>query len=122
MVAGDDIDVDIVREGAAGIQDLLLVIKKADLEDALPEAMALLELAAATPLTSVHCERVFSRMKRIVLPSRSRMKQNRKEQLVLLQVEHNILRWLAGQPSFKDNVVARFKAYNRLRFERFSRK
>ncbi len=120
--AGNDIDVDVVREGAASIQDLLLVIKKAELEDALPEVMTLLELAATTPLTSVHCERVFSRMKRVVSASRSRMKQNRKEQLVLLQVEHNILRWLAGQPSFKDNVVARFKEYNRRRFERFSRK
>ena len=111
-----------MRAGAASIQDLLLVIEKAELEEALPEAMALLELAATIPLTSVHCERVFSRMKRVVSASRSRMKQNRKEQLVLLQVEHNILGWLAGQPSFKDNVVARFKEYNRRRFERFSRK
>lgn len=120
--AGDDIDLDVVREGAASLQDLLLVIKKAELEEALPETMALLELAATMPLTSVHCERVFSRMKRVVTASRSRMKQNRKEQLVFLQVEHKILRWLAGQPSFKDNVVARFKAYNRRRFERFSKK
>ena len=60
---GNEIDVDYVREGTASIQDLLLVIKKAELEEALPEAMALLELAATMPLTSVHCERVFSRMK-----------------------------------------------------------
>ena len=87
--------------------------------------MKLLELAVATPLTSVHCERVFSRMKRVVStvsPSRSRMLQKRKEMLVFLQVEHKTLRWLAGRQYFKDNVVARFKSYNQRRFERFSRK
>ena len=71
--------------------------------------MILLELAVTTPLTSVHCEPVFSRMKRVVSPARSRMVQMRKKNLVLLQVEHRLLRWLIGQPSFKDNVVRRFK-------------
>eukprot|EP00794_Sanderia_malayensis_P010414 gene10414-11502_t len=99
--ARNDIDVDVVTKGAAGIHDLLLVIKKAELEKLLPEVMALLELAATMPLTSVHCKRVFSPLKRVVSASRSRMKQNRKKQLVLLQVEHAILRWLAGQPFSK---------------------
>ena len=119
---GNDIDVDYVREGAASIQDLPLVIRKAELEEVLPEAMALLELAPKKPLTGVYGERVFSRLKRVFSASRSRMKQNRTEQLVLLQVEENTLGWVTGQPSFKDKVVVRFKEFNRRRFERFSRK
>ena len=117
-----EVDVDAVKEGKPNIQDLLSVIKRAELEDALPQAMQLLELAVVTPLTSVHCERVFSRMKRVVSPSRSRMLQKRKEMLVFLQVEHKTLRWLSGQNHFKENVIARFKSYNQRRFERFSRK
>ena len=104
------------------LQDLLEVIKKAELAGTLPEASTLIELAVTTPLTSVHCERVFSRMKRILLPARSTMTQKRKEMLVLLQVEHKTLRWLEKQQSFKDNVVNRFKSYNRCRLERFARK
>ena len=103
-----EVDVDAVKEGKPNIQDLLSVIKRAELEDALPQAMQLLELAVVTPLTSVHCERVFSRMKRVVSPSRSRMLQKRKEMLVFLQVEHKTLRWLSGQNHFKENVIARF--------------
>ena len=117
-----DVELDAVREGTATVQDLLSVIKSADLAEALPQAMILLELAVTTPLTSVHCERVFSRMKRVVSPARSRMVQMRKENLVLLQVEHRLLRWLIKQSFFKDNVVKRFKAYNLRRFERFSKK
>lgn len=111
-----------VKEGKASIQDLLSVIKNAGLEEALLWAVPLLELAVVTPLTSVHCERVFSRMKRVVSPARSNMSQTRKENLVLLQVEHNLLRWLSRKPMFKENVVARFKGLNPRRFERFSRK
>ncbi|XP_065068262.1 uncharacterized protein LOC135693660 [Rhopilema esculentum] len=74
------IDFDSVKEGYAGLQDLLSVIKDAELEEALPQVMTLLKLAAVTPLTSVHCERVFSRIKRVISDSRSRMKQSRKEQ------------------------------------------
>ena len=33
--------------------------------------MILLELAVTTPLTSIHCERVFSRMKQVVSPAPS---------------------------------------------------
>ena len=58
-----DIEIDSVIEGSPTIQDLLTVVKKAKLEDALPQAMTLLELAATTPLTSFHCRKVFSRMK-----------------------------------------------------------
>ena len=117
-----EIDIDSVIEGSPSIQDLLTVIKTAKLKDALPQAMTLLELAATTPLTSVHCERVFSRMKRVVAPARSSMHQRRKEMLVILQVEHKLLRWLARQPFFKDSVVSRFKAYDQRRFDRFSKK
>ena len=116
------IDFDSVKEGYAGLQDLLSVIKDAELEEALPQVMTLLKLGAVTPLTSVHCERVFSRMKRVISDSRSRMKQSRKEQLLLLQVEHKILRHLNAMPNFKENVIARFKSYNARRFERFSKK
>ena len=84
--------------------------------------MVLLEIAAVNPLTSVHCERVFSRMKPVISSSRSRMLQTRKEHLVLLQVENCLLRWLAKQPSFYENVVTRFKGINQKGFERFSRK
>ena len=118
----EEIDIDSVIEGSPSIQDLLTVIKKAKLEDALPQAMTLLELAATTPLTSVHCERVFSRMKRVVAPARSSMQQRRTEILVILQVEHKLLRWLARLPFFKDSVVSRFKAYNQRRFDIFSKK
>ena len=70
-----------------------MVIQKADLQDALPHVVLLLELAAVViPLISVHCERVFSRMKRVVAPKRSRMIQCRKNHLVLLQVQYKILR------------------------------
>ena len=122
--AGDytGLDIECVNEGALCIQDLLTVIQDTGLADALPQAMLLLEIAAVTPLTSVHCERVFSRMKRVVSASRSRMQQARKEHLVMLQVEHGLLRWLSKQPTFYENIVTRFKGKNQRRLERFSRK
>ena len=110
-----------IKEGSSSIQDLLTVIKSAGLEDALPEAMVILEIAAVTPLTSVHCEQVFSRMKRVVSSPRARMLQARKEQLVFLQVEHSLLR-LCKQTDFYKNIVTRFKGLNQKRLERFSRK
>ena len=113
---------EILHGEALSIQDLLTVIHSTDLADALPHAMALLEVAAVTPLTSVHCERVFSRMKRVISASRSRMLQERKEHLVFLQVEHAILRSLTKEPTFYQNVVSRFKESNQRRLERFSRK
>eukprot|EP00794_Sanderia_malayensis_P008363 gene8363-9261_t len=116
-----NIEPEAVKQGKANVQDLLSVIKKAGLEDALPQALTLLELAVVTPLTSVHCERVFSRMKRVVSPARSRMVQLRKENVVLLQVENRLLRWLAEQSFFKDNVVTNV-VYNPRRLERFSKK
>ena len=117
-----DLEIDSVIKGSPTIQDLSTVVKKAKLKVALPKAMTLLELAAATQLTSVHCERVFSQMKRIVALARSGMHQRRKGMLVMLQVEQKLLRWLARQPFFKDNVISRFKAYNQRRFDRFSKK
>ena len=121
-VSEQTIFADAVQEGKPNVQDLLLVIRQAELEDALPQVVKLLELAVVTPLTSVHCERIFSKMKGIISPARSKMLQKRKEMLVFLQVEQKILKWLSGQKYFKDNVVARFKGYNQSRFERFSRK
>ncbi len=44
------------------------------------------------------------------------------EMLLMLQVEHKTLRWLAEQPDFKRNIVAGFKSYNQERMDRFSRK
>ena len=117
---GGNLEIEMVKEGMPTIQDLLFVIKSVDLSEALPQVMKLLELAVTTP--NVHCERVFSRMKRVVSAARSKMLQTRKENLVFLQVEHRLLRLLADKPSFKDNVVSRFKSLNRRRFERFSRK
>ena len=119
---GCNLEIEMVKEGMPTIQDLLLVIKSADLSEALPQVVKLLELAVTTPLTSVHCERVFSCMKRVVSAARSRMLQTRKENLLFLQVEHLLLRLIAEKPSFKDNVVNRFKSMNRRRHERFSRK
>ena len=113
---------DIAHGETLSMQDLLTVIHSTDLADALPQAMVLLEVAAVTPLTSVHCERVFSRMKRVISESRSRMLQERKEHLVFLQVEHGTLRSLAKQPTFYQNVVSRFRESNQRRLERFSRK
>ena len=78
-----------LKAESAGIQDLLMVIQEADLQDALPHVVLLLELAVVIPRTS---ERVFSRMKKVVAPERSRMLQSRKNHLVLLQVQHKILR------------------------------
>ena len=118
---GGNLEIEMVKEGMPIIQDLLLVIKSAHLSEALPQVVKLLEIAVTTPLTSVHCERVFSRMKRVVSAARSRMLQTRKENLVFLQVEHRLLRLLEDKPSFKDNVVNRFKSMNRRRHERFSR-
>ena len=54
----------------------------------------------------------FSGMKRVVSASRSRMLQARKEHLVMLQVEHGLLRWLSKQPNFYENIVKRFKENN----------
>ena len=85
------LDTEFVNEGALCIQDLLTVVQETGLADALPQAMLLLEIAAVTQLTSMHCERVFSRMKRVVSASRSQMLQARKEHLVMLQVEHGLL-------------------------------
>ena len=95
-----ELDTEFVIEGALCIQDLLTVVQETGLADALPQAMPRLEIAAVTPRTSVHCERVFSRMKRVVSASRSRMLQARKEHLVMLQVEHGLLRWLSKQQNF----------------------
>ena len=117
-----EVNVNAIIEGKPSIQDLLIVIRRAELEEALPQAMAVLELAAVIPLTSVHCDRVFSRMKKVVSWVRSTMLQKRKEMLVFLQVEHKTLRWLLEQQNFKDHIVTRFKSYNRRRFERFSTK
>eukprot|EP00794_Sanderia_malayensis_P002192 gene2192-2495_t len=107
-----NIEPEAVKQGKANVQDLLSVIKKDGLEDALPQALTLLKLAVVIPLTSVHCERVFRRMKRVVSRARSRMVQLRKENVVLLKVENRLLRWLAEQSFFKDNVVTRFQRYN----------
>ena len=117
-----NIDEECIKEGKPSIQDLLTVVQKTNLEEAIPQAITLLQLAAVTPLTSVHCERVFSRMKRIVSPARSTMLQSRKEMLVFLQVEHKTLRWLSKQPNFKVSVIARFKSYNQRRLQRFTQK
>ena len=92
---------DFVKEGKPSIQNLLTVVQKTNIQEALPQAITLLELAAVTPLRSVHCERVFSRMNKMVSPARSTMLQNRKEMLVFLQVEHGTLGWLSQQPNFK---------------------
>ena len=89
---GGNLEVDILKKGLPTMQDLLNFIKKADLDEALPHVMKLLELALTTPLTSVHCELVFSRMKRMVSTTRLSMLQTRKENLVFLQVEHCLLR------------------------------
>eukprot|EP00794_Sanderia_malayensis_P021001 gene21001-23052_t len=121
-LAEDDIEVEQVKEGNPSLQDLLALLRKAELEEALLEAVHLAPLAVTTPLTSVYCERVFSRMKRVISPARTTMLQQRKEMLVFLQVEHKILRHLASKQSFKESIVNRFKSYNRRRFERFSRR
>eukprot|EP00795_Rhopilema_esculentum_P014844 gene14844-biopygen4545 len=89
---GLDIEDEHVKEGKPTLQDLLDVFRRTGLQEALPQAVTLMELATVTPLTSVHCERVFSRLKRVVSPTRSTMLQERKEMLVLLQVEHKLLR------------------------------
>ena len=74
----------MVKEGMPTIQDLLYVIKSADLAEAFPQVVKLLELPVTTPLTSVHCERVFNHMQRVVSAARSTMLQTRKENLVFL--------------------------------------
>jgi len=116
------LDTKFVTEGTLCIQDLLIVVQETGLADALPKAILLLEIAAVTPLTSIHCKRVFSSMKRVVSASRSRMLQARKEHLVMLQIENGLLRWLSKQPNFYENIVKRFIENNQRRLERFSRK
>ena len=71
IVQKSNIEVDAIKEKTATVQDLLFVIKNADLADSLPQAMNLIQLALVTPLTSVHCERVFSRMKHAISTARS---------------------------------------------------
>ena len=94
---GDGIDEEYVKEAIPNLQDFMSVIKTAKLEEALPEAMKLIELAVTTLLRSVHCKRVFSRMKRVVPPLRSNTTQKRKEMLVFLQVKHKLLRALSNK-------------------------
>ena len=60
------------------------------------------ELAVTTPLASAHCKRVVSRMKCIVSNTRESMRQERKEMLIFLQVEHKLLRSLAKRDAFKE--------------------
>ena len=70
---GTELELENLTTGSAGLQDLRNVIRIAELQDALPHVVLLLELAITVPLTSVHCKRVFSRMKRVVSTTRSRM-------------------------------------------------
>ena len=86
-VSEQTIFADAVQEGKPNVQDLFLAIRQAKLEDALPQVVKLLELAVVTQLTSLHCQRIFSKMKGIISPARSKMLQKRKEMLVFLQVE-----------------------------------
>ena len=83
------------------MQELLTVVQKVELREALPQSVILLELAAVTPFTSIHCEKVFSRMKRVVSSGRATKLQKRKEMLVALQVEHKILRGLQNKHILK---------------------
>ena len=91
---GLDIEDKHVKKGKPTLQDLLDVFRRTGLQEALPQAVTLMELATVTQLTSVHCKHVFSRLKRVMSPARSTMLQERKEMLVFLQVEHKILHWL----------------------------
>ena len=120
--AVNDMNTNTLNSRSASIQDLLTIIKKVELQEALPHVVHLLELAVVTPITSVHCERVFSRMKKVIASDRSHMLQSRKNHLVLLQVEHRLLRSISSKPEFYENVVSRFKMCNRRRMDRFSRK
>ena len=70
-VQKSNIEIDAVQEKTAIVQDLLFVIKNANLADALPRAMNLILLTVIMPLTNVHCERVFSRMKHVISTARS---------------------------------------------------
>ena len=118
----EEVEVGLVKEGKPSLQNVLYVITKAELTDALPEAMKVIQLAVTTPLTGVHCERVVSRMKRTVSNTRVSMRQERKEMLIFLQVEHKLLRSLAKRNAFKYSVINSVKSYNRRRFDCFSSK
>ena len=50
------------------------------------------------------------------------MLQSRKNHLVLLQVEHGLLRSISSKPELYENIVSRFKMCSIQRLERFSRK
>ena len=93
-----------------------------DSQSGLPHVVLLLELAITVPVTSVHCEQVFSHMKRVALTTRSRMVQSRKNHLVLLQAEHSLLRYLASKPAFHNKVLMRFKIKYRFVLKVFLRK
>ena len=58
---GTEIELENLTTRSVGLQDLVNVIRLAELQDALPHVVLLLELAITVPLTSVHCEQVFSR-------------------------------------------------------------
>ena len=103
------------------IQDFLTISKKAELYEALPYVTHLLQLDMVTPITSIHCERVFSQMKKGSALERSHMLQSCKNHLMLLQVEHQLLRSISSKHEFCENV-SMFKMLNRHCMERFSRK
>ena len=52
----EDIEVGQIKERKPSLQDLLQTIKQAQLQDALPVAVEIIELAVATILKSAHCE------------------------------------------------------------------
>ena len=94
--AVNDMNTTTLNSRSVGIQDLLTIIKKAELQAALPLVVHLLELAVVTSITSVYCELVFSPMKKVIASERSHMLQSRKNHLVLLRVEHGLLRSISS--------------------------
>ena len=120
--AVNDMNTTTLNSRSASIQDLLTISKKFERQEALPHVVHLLDLAVVTPITSVHCERVFSRMMKCIASDRSHMLQSWKNHLVLLQVEHQLFRSISSKPDFYENVVSRFKMCNRRCMDRFCRK
>ncbi len=80
------------------------LISKKLLEEALHLVMNLLLLPVVTPLTRVHFDQVFCRIKGLASPGRSNPTAKKKTTSFFLQMEIR-LRYLTAESLLKENVV-----------------
>ncbi|XP_006009466.1 uncharacterized protein LOC102349681 [Latimeria chalumnae] len=88
--------------------DILHIIIENELRDVLKEAYLFFCLIATIPATTVSVERSFSCLKRIKTYLRSTMDQGHLSALATISIEKELLAFLEKQPTWYDDVIARF--------------